>query len=93
MRILPASIEISGDYSRHAHNILEQYLKCTIVPSTFVPFGSAKTGQTSTVKAMTPTSDKKSKGSSEEAGIVKAQIRLPRSFFLRRTRSLIWAPT
>jgi len=45
-RILPASIELSGDYSRHAHNTLEQFLKCTIVLSTCVPFGSAKIGQT-----------------------------------------------
>jgi len=26
LRILPASIELSGDYSRHAHNTLEQLL-------------------------------------------------------------------
>jgi len=45
-RILPTSIELSGDYSRHAHNTLEQFLKCTIVLSTCVPFGSAKIGQT-----------------------------------------------
>ena len=46
MRILPSSIELSGAYSRHAYNTLEQFLKCTIVLSTCVPFGSAKIGQT-----------------------------------------------
>ena len=52
MRILPASIELSGDYSRHAHNTLEQFLKCTIVLSTCVVFGSAKIGQTAILSAL-----------------------------------------
>jgi len=50
MRILPASIERSGNYSRHAHNTLEQLLKCTIVLSTCVPFGAAKNGQTAILR-------------------------------------------
>jgi len=46
MRILPATIQLSGDYSRHAHNTLEQLFDCTIVLSTCAPFESAKNGQT-----------------------------------------------
>ena len=46
MSFLPSSIELSGAYSRHAYNTLEKILKCTIVLSICVPFGSAKIGQT-----------------------------------------------
>jgi len=51
-RTLPASIEFSGNYSRHAHNTLEQFLKCTIALSTCVPFGSAKIGQTAIIQTI-----------------------------------------